>query len=163
MENIGLLYGVGIYDMLPASALDQYVNMEYNNYRHNLQRNNNISASNNSSVSTLNSPSVTSTNDKGYSLFSAIHKNIKYSYLSKTQLISVRRASDVMKQQIKIVPNKTWHSITIEYFLKNEDTKEVVSVMDTIINSSTHEIISQNKCQMRFLEKLVLNKTLIIN
>ena len=30
--------------------------------------------------------------------------------------------------------------------------------MDIIITSSTQEIISQNKCQMRFLDKLVLKQ-----
>ena len=64
-ENNGLPDGVGIDDMLPASALNQYVNMEYNNEHNNLHRNGNISKSNNSSVSTLTTPSVTSTNDKG--------------------------------------------------------------------------------------------------
>ena len=45
--------------------------------------------------------------------------------------------------------------------------KEVVSEMDIIITSYTKEIIRQNKCPMRFLDKLVLKqdfyKKLIIN
>ena len=57
--NIGLLDGVYIDDMLPASAPNQYVNLKYNNEYHNLQSNRNISTSNNSSVSTLTSISST--------------------------------------------------------------------------------------------------------
>ena len=45
--------------------------------------------------------------------------------------------------------------------------KEVVSEMDIIITSYTKEIIRQNKCPMRFLDKLALKqdfyKKLIIN
>ena len=36
--------------------------------------------------------------------------------------------------------------------------KEVVSVIDIIITLSTQEIIRQNKCKMRFLDRLLLNK-----
>ena len=64
-ENNGLPDGVDIYDMLPASAPNQWVKKEYNNEHHNIQRNSNISTSNNSSVSTLTLPSATSTNDEG--------------------------------------------------------------------------------------------------
>ena len=35
-ENIGLLDGVNIDDMLPVSATNKYVNKEYNNEIHNL-------------------------------------------------------------------------------------------------------------------------------
>ena len=48
MKNNGLQDGVGIDVMLPASALNQYSNMEYNNEHHNLPSNGNISTSNNS-------------------------------------------------------------------------------------------------------------------
>ena len=67
LENNRLPDGIGIDYMLPAYALYQYVNMEYNNWHHNLQIDSNISTSNNSSVSTLTSPFITSTNDKGFS------------------------------------------------------------------------------------------------
>ena len=50
MENNGLPYGVGIDDMLSASAPGQYVNTEYNNEQNNLHRNINVSTSNNLSV-----------------------------------------------------------------------------------------------------------------
>ena len=39
--------------------------------------------------------------------------------------------------------------------------KEVVSEMDIITTLSTQEIISQNKCQMRFLDKLVPKQDLV--
>ena len=39
--------------------------------------------------------------------------------------------------------------------------KEVVSEMDIITTLSTQEIISQNKCQMRFLDKLVPKQYLV--
>ena len=83
--------------MLPESAPNQYVNMEYNNEHHKLQSNDNISISNNSSVSTLTSHYVTSTNKEGYSLFIPIHKKIKYSDLSRTKSRAVSSASYVMK------------------------------------------------------------------
>ena len=55
----------------------------------------------------------------------------------------------------------------MEYFLKDKDKKEVVSEMDIIITLSAQEIIRQNKCQMRFLDKLLLkqkfDKKLMIN
>ena len=63
-----------------------------------------------------------------------------------------------MKSQIKLLAGKTFHSVILEHFLKYKDTKEVVSEMGKITPSSTQEIISQNKCQMRFLDKLVLEK-----
>ena len=97
MENTGSKDGVDIDIILSASTLHQYENIEYNNEHHKNFMNGKISTSKNSSVSTLTSPSATSTNDGGCSLFSPIHKNIKYSYLSKTQEKYVRRASDVMK------------------------------------------------------------------
>ena len=83
MENNGLQVGVDIDVMLPVYTLNKYDNIEYNNEQHNILMNCNISTSTNLSFSTLNSPSVTSINDKGCSLFSPIHKNIKYSYFSK--------------------------------------------------------------------------------
>ena len=95
-------------------------------------------------VSTLTSASVTSTNDKGCSLFSPIHEKIKYSVLFKTQSISARCASGLMKLQIKSLANKTWNSVIIEYFLKYKYMKEVVLEMDIIITLSTQERIKQN-------------------
>ena len=50
MENNGLMDGVGINDMLHASVINQYVNLEYNNKHHRLQSNGNISTSSNLSV-----------------------------------------------------------------------------------------------------------------
>ena len=50
MENNGLMDGVGINDMLHASVINQYVNLEYNNKHHSLQSNGNISTSSNLSV-----------------------------------------------------------------------------------------------------------------
>ena len=38
--------------------------------------------------------------------------------------------------------------------------KEVVLEMDIIITSSTQEVIRHNKCQMRFLDKLVLKQNI---
>ena len=153
--------------MLPASALNQYVNMEYNNENHNLHINGNISTSNNSSLLTLTSTSVTSKNNKGCLLFIPIHDKIKYSDLSEKQSRSVRCAIYLMKLQIKVLANKIWNYIILEYILKYKYMKEVVSSMDIIITSSTQEIIRHNKCQMRFLDKLVLkhhfDKKLMIN
>ena len=56
-----------------------------------------------------------------------------------------------MKTQIKILAKKTWHSVIIEYFMKDKDMNEVVSATDIIITFYTQEIIRHNKCQMRFL------------
>ena len=63
----------------------------------------------------MDSPSATSTNYKGCSLFITIQNKTKYSDLSKTQSRAVRRASDVIKLQIKLVANKTWYSVILEY------------------------------------------------
>ena len=63
-----------------------------------------------------------------------------------------------MKSQIKLLSKKTWYSVILEYFLKYKYMKDVVSEMDIITNFSTQKIIRQNKCQMRFLDKLVLKK-----
>ena len=72
-----------------------------------------------------------------------------------------------MKTQIKKLAKKTWHSVIIEYFMKDKNMNEVVSATDIIITFYTHEIIRHNKCQMRFLYKLVLkqefDKKLMIN
>ena len=122
-ENNGLPDDVDIDYMLPSSALNQHVNMEYNNEHRNLHTNGNISTSNSSSVSKFTSPSITSTNDKRCSLFIPIHKKIKYSDLSKSQSISARRASDVMKSQIELLAEKTWHYFILEYVLKDKYTK----------------------------------------
>ena len=64
MENNGLQDYVGIDVILPAPALNQYYNIEYNNEHQNLLINGNISTSNKSSVSTSTSPSITSTNEE---------------------------------------------------------------------------------------------------
>ena len=48
------------------------------------------------------------------------------------------RASDLIKSQIKLLSNKIWYSVILEYFLKYNDTKEVVSAMDIIITSLIH-------------------------
>ena len=71
--------------------------MEYNKEHKKLLINGKITTSNNSSVSTLTPPSVTSTNKELCSLFIPINEKIKYSDFSKTQSISVRRVSDLMK------------------------------------------------------------------
>ena len=42
MENNGLPDDIDIDDMLPTSALNKYINMEYNNEHHNLHMNGNI-------------------------------------------------------------------------------------------------------------------------
>ena len=81
---------------------------------------------------------------------------LRYPDLSKSLPRDVRRASDVMKSQIKLLANKTWHYVTLEYFLNDKFMYEVVSSMNVITNLSTQEIIRQNKCQMRSLDKLVL-------
>ena len=36
-------------------------------------------------------------------------------------------ASDVMKSQIKLLANKTWHSFKMEYLLKDKYTKSCIS------------------------------------
>ena len=75
--------------------------------------------------------------------------------------------SDVMQSQIKLLANKTWNSIILEYLFKDKDMKEVVSEMEIIITLYTQEKIRQNKCQIRFLDNLVLkqdlDKKLMIN
>ena len=82
-ENNGLPDGVDIDDILPASVLNQCVNIKYNNKYCKFQINSNIPTSNYSSVPTLTSPSVTSKNYEVCSLFNPIHKKIKYSYSFK--------------------------------------------------------------------------------
>ena len=61
-----------------------------------------------------------------------------------------------MKTQIKLLDHKIWHSMIIEYLLKYKTMEEGLSETYIITNSSTQEIISQNKCQMRFLDKILL-------
>ena len=138
MGNNGFPDGVGIGVILTGSAPNQYSNIEYNNKINNLLRNGNVLTSNKSSFSTLTSPSVTSTNEKLYSLLSPIHEKIKYSDLFKTQSRAVRHAGDVMKPQIKLLAIKTWHSVILGYLFNYKDTKEVVSVIYIITTSSTH-------------------------
>ena len=149
--------------MLPVSIPNVYFNMEYNNEHHKLLTNGKISTLNNSSVSTFTSPSVTSTNDKGCSLFSPRHEKIKYSYFSNTKSIYVKRSSDLMKSWIKLLAHKLCHFVIIEHLFKDKAMKKVLSVMDIINTSSTQEIISRNKCQMRFWGKLELKNMFIMN
>ena len=66
-----------------------------------------------------------------------------------------------MKTQVKLVTHKTWYSVLLEYFLKDKAFKKFVSAIVIINNFSSEEIISQNKCQIRFLEKNV-DKNLVI-
>ena len=148
-ENNGWPDGVDIDDMLPASTLNQHVNMEYNNEHYKLHSNGNSSKFN-SLVSTLTSPYVTLKNAKWRSLLSSIHENIKYSYWSKTRSRAVRTASDAMKQHIKLLSNKIWHLVIPENLLKDNDMKEVVSEMGIFITLHIQEIISNNKCQWGF-------------
>ena len=63
-----------------------------------------------------------------------------------------------MKSQIKLLAKKTWNYVILGYFLKNKDMKEVVSEMDIINTLLTQEIRIQNKCQMRSLDKLLLEQ-----
>ena len=77
-----------------------------------------MSTSNNSSISALTSPYVTSTNGEVCSLKSPIHNNIKYPEFSKGQVLSIRRASDVMNTRIKLLAHKTWNFVILEYSLK---------------------------------------------
>ena len=156
VENNVLQDGVVIYVILPVPTLNQYANMEYNNKHHNLVNNSEIPKSNSSSVSTLPSHSVSSTNDKGCSLSNAIHENIKYSYEYKTQSRYVRRASDVIKSYMKLLARKTWHSVLLEYLLRYKAMEEVISEVDIITTSYTQYQIRQSKCQMRFLDNLLL-------
>ena len=76
-------------------------------------------------------------------------------------------ARDVMKSQLNLVANKTCNSIILENFFKDKVIKGGVSEMYIINTSSTQEIIGYNKCQMRFLNKLVFeqefDKKLMIN
>ena len=137
IENTGLQYCVYIDVMLPEYTLRQYSNMEYNNDFHSALMNGNMSTSNNSPVSALTPVSVTSRNDKVFSLQNPIHENIKYSHLSKTQERAVHCATDVIKTQIKLLANKTWHSTMLENFLKDKSTKEVLSEMDIITTLPT--------------------------
>ena len=62
-----------------------------------------------------------------------------------------------MKPQIKLLAQK-FHSSILEYFLKHKYTKYFVSEMEIITTLFTQEIIRQNKCQTRFLDKLVLKE-----
>ena len=112
MENNWLKDGVCIDFVLHVYIINKYANMEYNNGHHKLFMNGNILTSNNSSISALTSDSVTSTNDKGCSLFSQIHESIKYLYYSKIQLRAVRSAIDAMQSHIKLLAHK--HGILSE-------------------------------------------------
>ena len=80
--------------------------MEYSNKYHQPLINGKISTPKNSSVYTLTSPYVNLTNDEVCSLKSPIYENIKYSDLSKNQARYVRRTSDLMNTQIKLLAHK---------------------------------------------------------
>ena len=47
------------------------------------------------------------------------------------------RSNDVVKTQIKFLAHKIWHSVILEYFLKDKAMKEGVSGMGIITNFST--------------------------
>ena len=66
-----------------------------------------------------------------------------------------------MKQLVRLLAHKTFHYVILEDFLKDKPMKEVVSEINIISNSSTKEIIRQNKFQMRFLDKFLLGEILI--
>ena len=106
----------------------------------------------------MNSPYVSLINDKVCYLQNPIHENIKYSDLPKTQTRNVIRASDVMKDQLKLLDNRTWNLVIIEYFLKDEAMKEVVPEMDILTTLSRGEIIRQNQCQTRYQDKFLLKQ-----
>ena len=63
-----------------------------------------------------------------------------------------------MKSHIQLLANKTWNYVILEYLLKDKYMNKIVSAMDIIITLSAPEIIRQNKCQMIFLDKLVLRQ-----
>ena len=72
-----------------------------------------------------------------------------------------------MKSQIKLLANTTWHSVILEFLLKDKYMKEVISEMAIIMTSPTQEILRQNHWQIMFLENLALkqnfDKTSMIN
>ena len=72
--------------------------------------------------------------------------------------MDVNHASDAKKTQIKLLYYKKWHYLILKYLLKDKLTEEVVSEMDIIINLHRQEISRLNKCQMRFIEELVLKE-----
>ena len=114
----------------------------------------------------MNFPSVTSINDEVCYLQNPIREKINYSSLSKTLAMAVHCASYIIKTQIKLLSNKTWNSMILEYFLKIKSMKEVVSEMGIITTSYTEEIIRHNMCQMIFLDNFLLknvNKKLMIS
>ena len=111
-----------------------------------------FSSSNNASVSTLTSPSSSSRDDEVCYLQNPIHENINYSDWFITQARYVHCVSGVMKKQVNLLSCKTCHSLVIEYFLKDNDIKEVISTMDIFTTLSTEAVIRQNKCQMSFLD-----------
>ena len=70
-----------------------------------------------------------------------IHEKVKYSDLYETKTITVCYASDVVKMQVKLLAHKKWHSVMLEYFMKDKAMKEVVSEMDIITTYPTEEIV----------------------
>ena len=95
--------GAEITNMLYAPTLHQHANMEYNNVSHSPWIIGKIPPSKSSSVSTLTSISSNSINNEVFYSQNPIHKNIKYSYLSKNQARAVHHASDVIQKQIKLL------------------------------------------------------------
>ena len=57
--------------------------------------------------------------------------------MSKSQEIYVRRASEEIKKHVKLLAQRTWNSVILEYFQKDKAIKEVVSEIDIITTSST--------------------------
>ena len=62
------------------------------------------------------------------------------------------------EENVKLLVHKIWITVILENFMRYKDTKEVVSAMYLITNFSTTEIIKQNQCQMRFLDKSLLKQ-----
>ena len=65
-----------------------------------------------------------------------------------------------MDSYIKLLSHKKLYYVVLGYLLKDKYMKEVLSEMYIITTSSTQEIIIQNKCQMMFLENLLLKRIL---
>ena len=82
---------------------------------------------------------------------------------SKNQSRAIRCASDVTKIQIKLLYQKYWNYVILEYLLKYKATKEVVSAMDIFTTFSAKGIIRHNKCQMSFLDKFVLKQDIVFD
>ena len=62
-----------------------------------------------------------------------VHYLVQYMRISSI----VRQAIDGMNFQIKLLANKIWYYVILEYLLKGKDMKEVVSEMDIITTFPT--------------------------